>query len=59
MEQYGPNPDSIYPNEKIKQICFIKNVVKNPNIQIGDSNKYPGIKYFYTNEERPCYIKRF
>jgi virginiamycin A acetyltransferase len=43
MEFYGPNPNSIYPNEKIKQVCFIKNVVKNPNIQIGDYTYYDDI----------------
>ena len=40
MERYGPDPNSIYPNENIKQICFIKNVVKNPNIQIGEYTYY-------------------
>ncbi|WP_108822451.1 Vat family streptogramin A O-acetyltransferase [Dysgonomonas sp. Marseille-P4361] len=37
---YGPTPDSIYPNEKIKQVCFIKNVIKNPNIIIGEYTYY-------------------
>lgn len=36
----GPNPNSIYPNENIKQVCFIKNVIKNPNIIIGDYTYY-------------------
>ncbi|QIK61448.1 Vat family streptogramin A O-acetyltransferase [Dysgonomonas sp. HDW5A] len=36
----GPNPQSIYPNEKIKQVCFIKNVIKNPNIIVGDYTYY-------------------
>lgn len=36
----GPNPKSIYPNENIKQVCFIKNVIKNPNIIIGDYTYY-------------------
>jgi len=40
MMKYGPDPDSIYPNENIRQICFIKNVVKNPNIQIGEYTYY-------------------
>lgn len=37
---YGPNPESIYPNEKIKQVCFIKNIIKNPNIIVGDYTYY-------------------
>lgn len=24
MKQYGPNPDTLYPNEQIKSICYIK-----------------------------------
>jgi virginiamycin A acetyltransferase len=39
----GPDPRSIYPNENIKQICFIKNVIKNPNIQVGDYTYYDDI----------------
>lgn len=36
----GPNPNSIFPNAKIKQICYIKNVIKNPNIIVGDYTYY-------------------
>lgn len=43
MSTHGPNPNSMYPNENIKQICFIKNVVKNPNIQIGDYTYYDDV----------------
>lgn len=25
MKEYGPNPNEIYPNKKIKSVCFIKN----------------------------------
>ncbi|GEM_PF-5389133 len=25
--QYGPDPNAIYPNEEIKNICYIKNVI--------------------------------
>lgn len=39
----GPNPDALYPNEKVKQICFIKNVVKNPNIIVGEYTYYHDI----------------
>lgn len=40
---FGPDPDSIYPNEKFKQICFIKNVVTNPNILIGEYTYYDDV----------------
>lgn len=37
---YGPDPNRMYPNEAIPQVCFIKNAVKNPHIQIGDYTYY-------------------
>lgn len=40
---FGPNPNAIYPNENIKQICFIKNVIKKPNIIVGDYTYYDDI----------------
>ena len=40
MNKIGPNPNSIYPNENIKQVCYIENVIKNPNIQVGDYTYY-------------------
>ena len=34
-----PNPDEIFPN-KYKTSCFIKNVIKAPNIIVGDYTYY-------------------
>ncbi|MGL5328930.1 MAG: Vat family streptogramin A O-acetyltransferase [Peptostreptococcaceae bacterium] len=42
----GPNPRDIYPNENIRSVCFIKNTIKNPNIQVGD--------YTYYSDENGC-----
>lgn len=39
----GPDPKAIYPNPNIKSVCFIKNTVKNPNIQVGDYTYYSDI----------------
>lgn len=39
----GPNPKSVFPNKNIKSLCFIKNVVKNPNIIVGDYTYYDDI----------------
>ena len=36
----GPNPDDIFPNKKIPSICFIKNVIQNPNIIVGEYTYY-------------------
>ena len=34
-----PSPDEIFPNE-YKTSCFIKNVIKAPNILVGDYTYY-------------------
>ena len=39
----GPNPNDIIPNPNIPSLCFIKNVVKNPNIIVGDYTYYDDI----------------
>jgi len=36
----GPDPATTYPLNHYKQLCFLKNIVKNPNIQIGDYTYY-------------------
>lgn len=43
LKNLGPNPNNIYPNANIKTICFIKNTIKNSNIEVGD--------YSYFSEE--------
>jgi virginiamycin A acetyltransferase len=40
MRVVGPDPTSIYPNPDSKSVCFIKNVVKNPHIIVGDYTYY-------------------
>ena len=39
----GPNPNSIYPNEQIKQIVYIKNVITRPKIIVGDYTYYDDV----------------
>lgn len=43
MEVMGPNPNSIYPNERIKQVVYIKNVITRPNITVGDYTYYDDV----------------
>ena len=33
---FGPDPNAIYPNESIRQVVYIKNVITRPNILVGD-----------------------
>ncbi len=36
----GPDPNRAFPNSNIPSLCFIKNVIKNPNIIVGDYTYY-------------------
>lgn len=38
-----PDPNQIYPNPKLKQIVFIKNVITRPNILIDDYTYYDDV----------------
>jgi len=39
----GPDPNAIYPNENIKQIVYIKNVITRQNIEVGEYTYYDDI----------------
>lgn len=39
----GPDPGQRYPNEALKQIVFIKNVITRPNILVGDYTYYDDV----------------
>lgn len=36
----GPNKNKIHPNPNVPSVCFIKNIIKNPNIIVGDYTYY-------------------
>lgn len=50
---FGPNKNKLYPIENIKTVCYISNLPKRPNVEIGDytyysdNNKSPEL--FYDN----------
>jgi virginiamycin A acetyltransferase len=37
---HGPNPQEKHPMAGFKQVCYLKNVIKNPNIIVGDYTYY-------------------
>lgn len=36
----APNPNTSYPLLHTKRLCFLKNIIKNPNIEVGDYTYY-------------------
>jgi virginiamycin A acetyltransferase len=37
---HGPSPDTLFPMPGFAQVCFLKNIVTRPNIEIGDFTYY-------------------
>jgi virginiamycin A acetyltransferase len=38
--RYGPSPDNVYPQSGNRRVVFLKNVIRNPNILVGDYTYY-------------------
>lgn len=48
----GPNPDTAFPMPGFPQVCFLKNMVTRPNIEVGDFTYYDdpdGVQNFENN----------
>ena len=49
----GPDKKKLYPNENIKTVCYLSNLPKRPNVEIGDYTYYSDHKNspekFYDN----------
>ena len=43
MANKRPNPNEAFPNPNLPRLCYIKNVVKNPRIIIGDYTYYDDV----------------
>lgn len=36
----GPDPDTIHPMPGFPQVCFLKNIITRPNIEVGNYTYY-------------------
>lgn len=54
-----PNKDKAFPNPAIPSLCYIKNVVKNPRIIIGDYTYYDDIDGADRFEEHVTHFYEF
>lgn len=55
----GPNKDIMYPLENYNRLCFLKNVVKNPNIIVGDYTYYDDFDNVENFEKNVKYLFEF
>ena len=56
---YGPNPNIVYPIKNVKRLCFLKNIIKNPNIVIGDYTYYDDFENVENFEKNVKYLFDF
>ena len=50
----GPDKNTLFPLENYKRLCFLKNIIKNPNISVGDFtyyNDFENVDNFEKNEK--------
>ncbi|MCI8273004.1 MAG: DUF4362 domain-containing protein [Clostridia bacterium] len=52
------NANELYPNKNLKNICYINNVIKNPNIIIGDYTYY-NCEKDVENFEKDCVLYHY
>ena len=56
-----PDPNAIYPIEieGFKRVCFLKNIIKNPQIIVGDYTYYDDLDDVYNFEKNVLYLFDF
>lgn len=52
MKKLGPDPNAVFPNQSIKSVCYIKNVISRPNIEVGEYTYYDDVNGAERFEER-------
>ena len=55
MSQNGPDKNTIYPLEGYERLCFLKNIIKNPNIIVGDYTYYDDFEDVHNFEKNVKY----
>ncbi|ACB50049.1 acetyltransferase, trimeric LpxA-like protein [Crocosphaera subtropica ATCC 51142] len=51
----NPNPNSVYPLNNYHRLCFLKNIIQNPNILVGDFTYYDDLENPYNFEKNVLY----
>ena len=52
VRKLGPDPNTVFPNPNIKSVCYIKNVITRPNIEVGEYTYYDDVNGAELFEER-------
>ena len=59
MTKHSPTPDSLYPIPGVKRTVFLKNIIKNPQILVGDYTYYDDPEDPYNFEKNVLYLFDF
>ena len=51
----GPNPNTLYPLPHHMKLVFLKNIIQNPNIEVGDFTYYDDLENPYNFEKNVLY----
>lgn len=51
----GPDKDTVFPLGDYKRLCFLKNIIQNPNIIVGDYTYYDDFEDVYNFEKNVKY----
>ena len=54
-----PHPGTLYPIEGVKRTCFLKNIITNPQIIVGDYTYYDDPDTVYNFEKNVLYLFEF
>lgn len=54
-----PNPTTVYPLANVERLCFLKNIIKNPNIVVGDYTYYDDFETVDNFEKNVRYLFDF
>lgn len=55
----GPNPNTFYPLANYDRLCFLKNIIKNPHIEVGDYTYYDDFEDVNNFEKNVKYLYDF
>ena len=58
MNKY-PDPNTIYPIKGVTRTCFLKNIISNPQIIVGDYTYYDDPEDIYNFEKNVLYLFNF
>ena len=55
----GPNPNTAYPLKEYNRLCFLKSIITNPNIEVGDYTYYDDFEDVANFEKNVKYLFNF